>query len=966
MSEEKLLKTIERLREIRAKEDLNPPPSKILRSHLPNGVELKLRQYQIQGILHLIAMPRFVLGDDTGLGKCVTGDTLISTDKGLLPIASLNPGVSEPDTFVPFDGDAQVVVRGETRRIRSFYYGGLKPTVKIRTRRGYEIEGSHIHPLLVRGEDGSEDWVKMSDLKEGDTLCLNRSSYVSECHTVKLVQIPQGQPGEKKYRVPQVLDSRLARLFGYLVSEGWFNHDYHFNVAQCLEKNPEVCRDIEDCFTALSDYKPRYADGVYSISSSYLIRFLEAQGLTKGVAKDKAVPFCVLRANPSLQAEFLKALFEAEGHVSQETIEISSASSTLLKQVQTMLLSFGVLSTRREKYVKGYDHTYWRLTITGADTKCFMSQIGMVSSRKIEALKNICSKIGGNTNLDTVPHTKELFERYRLKVAHPTKHGNSFVGTLGHIRAERRNPSYDFIRKCVRDIHVDGELQDILANNYFYDPIVEVTYGEAEVFDIEVDHPEHSFVGNGFVCHNTLQSIAALSYIWDKNPSIPALICTTKSAVGQWESEFDKFTHGVKVFKCLGTKKKREKIHNEFNLAEGPKVIIMGYRTAVQDFQYIQHMVGHVVIFDEATAFKNDTSQVHQVCKHMAGSAERVWSLSATIIKNRLMEAWAIYKVTVPHLFGAKTHFMREYCITRDQTIPGSRRRIQIVVGHRKRDIQAFREHIDAYFLGRPKHEVAQELPPLTTKIIECELSKAQKNKYAEALQGLLEYLDPETGELAEREVSKLTAVTVCQQIVNHPALVDCEGDSGKLDTLLDLVTNELEGEKVIVFSRFRGMVDILEAELNGKGIQTCRITGAESGDERLASQKAFQDPESETKVCLITMAAAEGVNLQLAKAVIFYDTPWSAGDYLQIVGRMIRIGSIHDKVFSYHICAPKTIDDRVMKTLKAKMGLIEAVLGKRLKEDGESDAIVEVGQSELADIFDGLLEDAQEIIKVK
>ena len=155
------------------------------------------------------------------------------------------------------------------------------------------------------------------------------------------------------------------------------------------------------------------------------------------------------------------------------------------------------------------------------------------------------------------------------------------------------------------------------------------------------------------------------------------------------------------------------------------------------------------------------------------------------------------------------------------------------------------------------------------------------------------------------------------------------------------------------------------EAEKEGKGTMTCRITGAESGDQRVASQQAFQDAKSETKVCLITMAAAEGVNLQLAKAVIFYDTPWSAGDYLQIIGRMIRIGSIHDKVFSYHICAPKTIDDRVMKTLKNKMNLIEAVLGKRLKEDGEEDEVLEVGQSELNDIFDGLLEDARDIIKV-
>jgi len=464
----------------------------------------------------------------------------------------------------------------------------------------------------------------------------------------------------------------------------------------------------------------------------------------------------------------------------------------------------------------------------------------------------------------------------------------------------------------------------------------------------------------------TLQTISALSYVWDKRPEIPAIICTTKSAVGQWESEFERFTHGVKVFKCLGTKKQRRKIYDAFFEAEGPKAIILGYRTACVDFDILQPMAGHVMIFDEATAFKNDTSQVHQVCKHLAGSAERVWSLSATIIKNRLMEAWAIYKVTVPHLFTTKTAFMRDYCITRDQPLPGGRRRIKVVVGHRKHDIQAFRELIDPYFIGRPKHEVAKELPPLTSKTIACELTKEQKVKYREALNGLLEVNDDETGETKEREVTKLTAVTVCQQIVNHPSLVNVDGESGKLDSLVDLLTNELDGEKVIVFSRFRQMVDILEETLKKAKIKTSRITGAEGGDQRLASQKAFQDEKSDVRVCLITMAAAEGVNLQLAKAVVFYDTPWSAGDYLQIIGRMIRIGSIHERVFSYHLCAPKTIDDRVMKSLKAKMNLIESVLGKRLKAEGEEEDVIEVGRSEIADLFDGLLEDANDIIKTK
>ncbi len=462
----------------------------------------------------------------------------------------------------------------------------------------------------------------------------------------------------------------------------------------------------------------------------------------------------------------------------------------------------------------------------------------------------------------------------------------------------------------------------------------------------------------------TLQVIASLCYVWDRKPDVPALILTTKSAVGQWESEFDRFTNGVKVFRCLGTKKKRAKIYDEFfNYHGGPKAIILGYRTACVDFDILQPMTKHITVFDEATAFKNDKSQVHQVCKHLAGASDKAWSLSATIIKNRLMEAWAIYKVTVPHLFTTKTAFMREYCITRDQVIAGGRRRIKVVVGHRKHDIEEFRRVIDPYFIGRPKHEVASELPPLTTRTISCEMTKPQKLKYKEALSGLLEYRDEETGELTEKEVSKLTAVTICQQIVNHPTLVGCEGDSGKLDTLLDLFENELSGEKVILFSRFRKMVDILESSFKKKKLKTCRITGAENGDQRLASQKAFQDPDSEVNICLITMAAAEGVNLQLAKAVLFYDTPWSAGDYLQIIGRMIRIGSIHDKVFAYHLVVPKSIDTRVMKALKGKMKLIENVLGKRLKSEDEGDSTIEIGTSEISDIFDGLLEDARDVI---
>ena len=457
----------------------------------------------------------------------------------------------------------------------------------------------------------------------------------------------------------------------------------------------------------------------------------------------------------------------------------------------------------------------------------------------------------------------------------------------------------------------------------------------------------------------TLQAISALSYLWDKYPETSAVIMTTKSALNQWASEFDKFTNGVKCFVVSGDKKKRQKVYDDYFAHTGLKVLIMGYRTACMDFETLQNLKDHVQIFDEATAFKNETTQVHQVCAHLSGAAQKVWSLSATIIKNRLMEAWAIYRVTVPGLMPSKNVFMSNYCICVDKQI--GRKRIKFVVGHRKSDIEAFRIKIDPYFIGRPKHEVTQELPPLTTKRIEAPLSDVQISKYKEALSGILEKYDPTTGEMTEKEVTKLTAVMYCQQIVNHPELVDIKGDSGKLEILMELLEEELDGEKVIIFSRFRKMIDILDRELTAKGIKCVRITGGEKDDERKKSQESFQDEKSDVRVVLITMAAAEGVNLQLAKATIFYDSPWSAGDYLQIIGRMIRIGSIHDRVYCYHLVCPKTVDDRVMKALHNKMDLIENVLGKRLKNDEESDKIIGVSDNELKDIFNDLVEDAKE-----
>jgi SNF2 family DNA or RNA helicase len=123
----------------------------------------------------------------------------------------------------------------------------------------------------------------------------------------------------------------------------------------------------------------------------------------------------------------------------------------------------------------------------------------------------------------------------------------------------------------------------------------------------------------------------------------------------------------------------------------------------------------------------------------------------------------------------------------------------------------------------------------------------------------------------------------------------------------------------------------------------------------------SFQDPKDPTRVIFITMAGGDAINLQAAKALIFFDTPWSAGDYLQILGRMIRIGSDHESVYAIHMVARNTIDERVQGVVKKKMGLIEQVLGERVKGEKGKDIIYDAG-SDTKDLFSAMVNDARHL----
>ncbi len=468
-------------------------------------------------------------------------------------------------------------------------------------------------------------------------------------------------------------------------------------------------------------------------------------------------------------------------------------------------------------------------------------------------------------------------------------------------------------------------------------------------------------IGDDTGLGKTIEMIAALCQLWRKTPNLKVIVLTKKSSIPGWEDEgFGAFTQGVTVRAATGGPKARKKMQLAWHEDTGPQVIIQSYTSACNDIGVLKDFEGFVLVCDEATVFANPSTRTHKVCRYLSSRADRVYGLTATLIKNHLMEGFGVYKVVVPDLFQtSRRGFINQYCIVRQQRV-GKGKIVEKVVGYAASDIDKFRDQIDLYYLGRAKHTVATELPVLQTRDVEVGMTKFQAERYAEALTGLLLHGDGEYRDYTE--TVQMTKLIYCQEIVNHPGLIEYEGyRSEKLDALTSMVTEggDFHGEKVIVFSRFKKMVDIAIEHLTAKGVRCVRVTGAEKIDQRKTAMREFQDPSSDTMVIFITMAGGDAINLQAAKALVFFDTPWSAGDYLQIIGRMIRIGSEHDRCYAIHLICRGSIDEHVQAVVRKKMKLIEQVLGERIKGE-KGGKVFFSADSSLRDVFDLMLSDAR------
>lgn len=440
-------------------------------------------------------------------GKCVIGDTLVWTNQGLMPIQHLMPKAMNADSFAPLS-NVTVKSSEQLQTASHFYYGGTQATIKIKTKYGFSIEGTHEHRVFVRDSEGQERWCRLADLTPESAIIIDRHADLWG-DRLTLPTLPNDKPhhNTKHYALPEQMSEDLAYLMGLLVGDGSLTHK---NTLHLTTADEQLAQSFQDIIKKLFNYTvakaPRYS---YRISSLQIRQFLAVLGLDYVNALNKQVPHSILSAPKHIIAAFLQGLFDTDGYANKRygNATLSTSSYRMAQQVQLLLLNFGIVASLREKKTKC--HLNYMVCMNGEDSILFHQRIGFRLERK-QQRANLASQTR-HPNYG-IPHLSSLLKLQQQRIVQTTNKAvslkkNKKVASIFYSYLLRNcNISYHTLKALLDYCDFNGiaceELKAIYQKHYFYDRIVSIEHGEAEVFDLSVNH-EHAFIANGLINHNS-------------------------------------------------------------------------------------------------------------------------------------------------------------------------------------------------------------------------------------------------------------------------------------------------------------------------------------------------------------------------------------------------------------------------------------------------------------------------------
>jgi superfamily II DNA or RNA helicase len=388
----------------------------------------------------------------------------------------------------------------------------------------------------------------------------------------------------------------------------------------------------------------------------------------------------------------------------------------------------------------------------------------------------------------------------------------------------------------------------------------------------------------------------------------PALIVVPTSLVANWVSEAAKFVPHLRVLVLHGLDR-----HGRRREIARADIVVTTYTVLTRDAELMQETEWHLVVLDEAQAIKNPDAKVTRAVCGL--KARHRLSLSGTPIENNLSEIWAQFAFLMPGLLGDRKTFTKRFR-TPIEKQGNAARRAQLA------------RRIKPFLLRRTKAAVAADLPPKTEIVRRVDLDGDQRDLYETIRLSMHEKVREEIAAhtLAKSQIVVLDALLKLRQACCDPRLVKLaaaravEG-SGKLAALMEMLREMLpDGRRVLVFSQFTSMLDLIKQELVKEGIAYVELTG--STVDRATPVQRFQ--AGEVPLFLISLkAGGRGLNLTAADTVIHYDPWWNPAVEAQATDRAYRIGQ--DKpVFVYKLIAAGTVEERILD-LQAKKGSLAA-----------------------------------------
>ena len=431
------------------------------------------------------------------------------------------------------------------------------------------------------------------------------------------------------------------------------------------------------------------------------------------------------------------------------------------------------------------------------------------------------------------------------------------------------------------------------------------------------------------------KTLQVLSFILSEKPNAlgPALVIAPTSLIYNWQEEAKKFIPTMQVLVVEGTPQER---HTQLSdMEEQWDLVVTSYPILRRDIDKFAEFKFSYCFLDEAQHTKNpqtlNAKSVQQI------QAKGYFALTGTPIENSLSELWSLFNFIMPGYLLSHQEFRKKY-------------EMPIIKGEDSKPLSELSRHANPFILRRLKKDVLKELPDKIETLLSAPLTEDQKKLY-------LAYLQDAKGKIAQEIVTVgynkshmkiLAALTRLRQICCHPAmfLENYTGESGKMLLLQEILTDALDsGHRILLFSQFTTMLDIIQRHLTSEGIEHFYLSGLTKASDRLRMANSFNAGAG--KVFLISLkAGGTGLNLTGADMVIHYDPWWNPAVEDQATDRAHRIGQ-KNAVQVIKLIAQGTVEEKINALQAKKKALIDTVI-----QPGET-MLSKLSEQELRELFD-------------